>query len=190
MTGSPEPTRAEVSDVANAVLDHADAVMLSAETAVGKYPVEAVKMMNDIVTETQAYHDEIYQPTRVVYAAARTAAALAAAVRDIAAAEDIAAVAVFTITGRTALMFAKQRLDLPILALTPERSALRKMCLYYGVKPILAPMVEHTRQILALASKFALDTNIAKAGDKIVVVSGRPIGKAGTTNTLVVHTLP
>ena len=190
MTSSPEPTRAEVSDVANAVLDHADAVMLSAETAVGKYPVEAVKMMNDIVTETQAYHDEIYQPTRVVYAAARTAAALAAAVRDIAAAEDIAAVAVFTITGRTALMFAKQRLDLPILALTPERSALRKMCLYYGVKPILAPMVEHTRQILALASKFALDTNIAKAGDKIVVVSGRPIGKAGATNTLVVHTLP
>ncbi|MHC4982378.1 MAG: pyruvate kinase [Planctomycetota bacterium] len=187
MTTSPKPTRAEVSDVANAVLDHADAVMLSGETAVGKYPVEAVKVMNDIVAETQAYHDEIYQPTRVEFAAARTAAALAAAVREIAAAEEIAAVAVFTITGRTALMFAKQRLGVPILALSPDRAAARKMCLYYGVKSALAPMVEHTRQILPLASKFAVELGVAKAGEKIVVISGRPIGKPGATNTLVVH---
>jgi len=175
--------------VANAVLDHADAVMLSGETAVGKYPVEAVKVMNAVVAETQAYHDETYQPTRVAYAPALTAASLAAAVREIAAAEDIAAVAVFTITGRTALMFAKQRLPLPILALTPERAALRRMCLYYGVRPVLAPMVEHTGEILSLASRFAVETGMAKAGQKMVVISGRPIGKAGATNTLVVHTV-
>jgi pyruvate kinase len=189
MTTSPEPTRAEVSDVANAVLDHADAVMLSGETAIGKYPVAAVKMMNDIVAETQAYHDETYQPTRVAYAPGRTAAALAAAVRQITAVEDIAAVAVFTITGSTALLFAKNRLACPILALSPHQAALRKMCLYYGVTPALAPMVEHTREILPLASKLIVEMGIARAGQKIVVVSGRPIGRAGTTNTLVVHTV-
>jgi len=186
MTASPEPTRAEVSDVANAVLDHADAVMLSGETAVGKYPVKAAEMMNEIAAAVQEYHDEIYQPMPVA-GAAGTASALASAVREVIASEDIAAVAVFTISGRTALTFAKQRLKCPILALTPDRAALRRMCLYYGVEPVLAPIVTHTRQILSMANKYARKTGMAKPGRKIVVVSGRPIGKSGTTNTLVVH---
>jgi len=190
MRTSPTPTRAEVSDVANAVLDHADAVMLSGETAVGKYPVQAVAMMNDIVSAMQAYHDEIAPLPQVKSAPQQAAAGLARAVREIISAEEIAAVAVFTITGATARLFAKHRLPRPILAMSPNIESVRRMCLYYGVaatRQVRQP--EHTREILALASKAAMENRLAKKGDKIVVVSGRPIGAPGNTNTLVVHTI-
>jgi len=189
MTASPMPTRAEVSDVANAVLDLADAVMLSGETAVGKYPVEAVRMMNDIVAQVQAYHDETYIPTRLHISAARTEAALAGAVRRIIDVEEIAAVAVFSVTGTTARMLAKSRLPVPILAMSPQEAAVRRMCLYYGVEPVRADAPKHTRDVLALASRFLRERGLARTGEKAVVVSGRPIDRPGTTNTIVVHTV-
>jgi len=190
MTSCATPTRAEVSDVANAVLDHADAVMLSGETAVGKFPVESVRMMNDVVASIQAYHDTMAAPTVLAYAPEPTAAALAAAVREIIAIENIAAVAVFTISGTTARMFAKHRLPCPILGISPHEAAVRRMCLYYGVQAVQGKTVEHTREVLDLATEFALLRKIAKPGDKMVVVSGRPLGRSGQTNTLVVHTIP
>ena len=190
MTVRPTPTRAEVSDVANAVLDHADAVMLSGETAVGKYPVRAVAMMNDIVSSIQAYHDEhLDLRRRVADTPAALVSSLAMAVREIIAAEDIAAVAAFTISGTTARILAKSRLTCPILALSPESATVRRMCLYYGVASVQAELREHTREVLALAERFAVAQGIARAGQKIVVVSGRPLGKPGTANTLVVHTV-
>ena len=190
MTQAPSPTRAEVSDVANAVLDHADAVMLSGETAIGKYPVRTVAMMNDIVTNIQAYHDEqLDLRRRVGDTPAAMVSSLAAAIREIIAAEDIAAVAAFTISGTTARILAKSRLTCPIMALSPELDTVRQMCLYYGVESMQAALQEHTRDVLALAQKFAVDRRIARPGDKIVVVSGRPLGKPGTANTLVVHTI-
>jgi len=189
MTHSPTPTRAEVSDVANAVLDHADAVMLSGETAVGEFPAAAVRVMNGIVRETQSYDDETAGAVRVTYAPAATAAALASAVREIIAVEDIAAVAVYTATGTTARMFAKSRLPCPILGISQDLSAVRRMCLYYGVTARQAEAPEHTRDVLALAERFALELKLAEKGDRIVVVSGRPIGEPGATNTLVVHTI-
>jgi len=189
MTHAPTPTRAEVSDVANAVLDHADAVMLSGETAIGEYPVQAVRMMDRIVAEIQAYHDETAQPTPILYMPARTSAALARAVWEILRAEKIAAVAVFTATGTTARMFAKARLPCPILALSPDIAAVRRMCLYYGVESVQAETPEHTRDVLALAARYAVQRGLARVGEKIVVVSGRPLGKPGATNTLVVHTI-
>jgi len=187
MTHAPSPTRAEVSDVANAVLDHADAVMLSGETAVGEFPVAAVRMMDDIVRQTQAYHDETAQAVRVSYAPARTAAALAGAVREVLTVEDVAAVAVYTATGTTARMLAKSRLPCPILALAASDAVVRRMCLYYGVASRRAEPPEHTRDVLKLAERFALDCGVAETGDRIVVVSGRPIGQPGAANTLVVH---
>ncbi|HUS91031.1 MAG TPA: pyruvate kinase [Phycisphaerae bacterium] len=187
MTHSPTPTRAEVSDVANAVLDHADAVMLSGETAVGEFPAAAVRMMNDIVRQTQAYHDETSAAVRVVHASARTVAALAAGVKAMLAAEDIAAVAVYTATGTTARLLAKSRLPCPILAMAADVAVVRRMCLYYGVAARQAPAPEHTREVLKLAERFAADLGVAKRGDRIVVVSGRPIGRPGAANTLVVH---
>lgn len=191
MTEAPSPTRAEVSDVANAVLDCADAVMLSAETASGRFPVEAVATMNDVVAAIEAYHDATVSPAPVTSAAAPTVAALAAAVREIVGRLDIAAVAVFTATGTTARVLSKHRLARPIVALSPDAAALRRMQLFYGVDPLLAPiMPEHTREVLDMASRYILQAGLARSGDQIVVLSGRPMNTPGTTNTLVVHRLP
>jgi len=191
MTQAPTPTRAEVSDVANAVLDHTDAVMLSGETAVGKYPARTVGMMNDIVASIQVYHDEQLAPRR--HRAGDTpqtlAWSLAEAVRTIAADDDVAAVAVFTMTGTTARILAKSRLACPVLALSPELGTVRRMCLYYGIESVQADLQEHTSDVLDLAEKFALEKNIASPGQKIVVVTGRPLGTPGMANTLVVHTV-
>ena len=189
MTTSPTPTRAEVSDVANAVLDHADAVMLSGETAVGKFPGGAVRMMNQIVQQMQTYYDETTEPMRVSYSQAQTEAALASAVREIIAVEPIAAVAVYTASGTTARLFSKSRLSRPILGLAPNSRIARRMCLYYGVLARVAAPPEHTREVLALAEKFAIEVGIASPGDKIVVISGRPVGEPGFANTIVVHTV-
>ena len=191
MTEHATPTRAEVSDVANAVLDLTDAVMLSGETAVGKFPVRAVAMMNDIVAHTEAFAKEAEAPAvRVAADAASTTAALAAAVREIIAVEDIAAVAVFTLTGATARLLAKTRLAVPILALSPDPAAVRRMCLDYGVAPMQALEPEHTRDVLAMAGTRAVEAGLAEAGQKLVVLSGRPLDQPGKTNTLVVHTIP
>jgi pyruvate kinase len=174
--------------VANAVLDHADAVMLSGETAVGRYPVEAVTVMNETVDAIQGYHDEIYAGPRVTYADSPTTAAIARAVREIIQQEDIAAVAVHTATGATARMLAKNRLPCPILALSPSPQAVRRMVLYYGVIPRQVDRTpEHTRDVLGRAEEIACGLGIARDGERIVVVSGRPLGKPGCTNTLVVH---
>ena len=190
MTHSAVPTRAEVSDVGNAVLDHADAVMLSGETAVGQFPVEAVRMMDRVVQEVQAYHDETDSACEMSNTIEQeTTAALGSAVRAVLKEEDIAAVAVFTATGTTARLLAKMRLSRPILAMSGSLSAVRKMCLYYGVQPTRADAPKHTRDVLTLASKLVLERHMAQRGDKIVVLSGRPIGQPGATNTLVVHTV-
>ncbi|HAU37592.1 MAG TPA: pyruvate kinase [Phycisphaerales bacterium] len=190
MTACETPTRAEVSDVANAVLDHADAVMLSGETAVGKFPVEAASMMNRIVSAMQAYHDEQDAPAPPRTTGGRTVDALAHATREIVALGGLQAVAVFTATGATARLLAKNRLSCPILALSPTREVVRRTCLYYGVAAVQqADPPEHTREILAIASRLAVEKGLARRGDRILVVSGRPIGKPGHTNTLVVHTV-
>jgi len=190
MTTSPTPTRAEVSDVANAVLDLADAVMLSGETAVGDYPVAAVRMMDRIAAEMQLHDEESRnaEPVRILRAP-QTVASLARAVQTITAAQPIAAIAAFTITGGTARILSKQRPTCPILGISPDPDVVRRMCLYYGVRSTRAGLVEHTTDVLKLAAEFALDLGLAAAGDDIIVVSGRPLGKTGATNTLVVHTI-
>jgi pyruvate kinase len=189
MTHSAVPTRAEVSDVANAVLDHTDAVMLSGETSIGEYPIRAVEMMDSVVREMQAYYDEAACDLEVVHSPIRTSAALASAVRTVLASEKIAAVAVFTATGTTARLLAKSRLPSPILAMSPDIGTVRRMCLYYGVQSVQAKTPAHTRDVVSLAQKHCLAKGIAGEGDRIVVLSGRPIGKPGATNTLVVHTI-
>ena len=188
MTHAPQPTRAEVSDVANAVLDRADAVMLSGETAVGEYPVETVRMMNRIVLRAQECEQGIAPAVR--FEGARIAAALAGAVRSLVQEEPIAAVGVFTASGTTARMFSKIRLPVPVLAMSQSRTAVRRMCLYYGVQTALVQAPEHTREVLARAAALAVERELARPGDNLVVISGRPIGVAGATNTLVVHTIP
>jgi pyruvate kinase len=189
MTSSPLPTRAEVADVANAVLDGADAVMLSGETAVGKHPVRAVEMMNEIAAAAEEYEIERGVPMRVRYAPSPTTAALADAARAVIEAEEIAAVAVYTATGTTASVMSQHRLTVPILALAPSQKVVRQMGLLFGVWAVAEPAPEHTRDVLAAAEKHLRQRGMVRAGDRIVVLSGRPIHVAGRTNTLVVHTI-
>ncbi len=190
MTTSPTPTRAEVSDVANAVLDLADAVMLSGETAVGDHPVAAVRMMDRIAAEMQAYDDQAKETGSVeIPSAPQTVGSLARAVQHIADSQPIAAIAAFTITGNTARILSKQRPRCPILGISPDPEIVRRMCLYYGVRSTQAGLVAHTTDVLKLASEFAVELGLAGPGDNIIVISGRPLGKTGVTNTLVVHTI-
>jgi pyruvate kinase len=190
MTTGPMPTRAEVSDVANAVQDLADAVMLSGETAVGEYPSAAVRMMDRIAAEMQSYHDGKHELGPIEgLQAPQTVASLTKAVHAITASQPIAAIAAFTITGSTARILSKQRPQCPILGISPELAVVRQMCLYYGVQSLQAGLVEHTTDVLELAAKFAVDQSVAESGDNIIVISGRPLGKTGVTNTLVVHTI-
>ena len=190
MTDHASPTRAEVSDVANAVLDHADAVMLSGETAVGKFPVETVAMMNATVEAIQAWHDnaltDIDIRPRCVSA---STAALADSIRAIAARETIAAIAVFTLTGQTARIFSKHRPACPILGLSPDPATVRRLALYYGVLGQHTPMLINIGQVLDTAAERAVQLGIARHGDKLAVVCGQPFGVAGLTNTLVIHTV-
>jgi len=195
MTASPTPTRAEVSDVANAIYDGTDAVMLSGETAVGKYPVKAVRMMDDIARHVERHFAQTGGPRRRfadVGEATRLdgpTAAIARAVHTLVHNEPVKAVVAYTLSGHTALTLAKMRLPVPILALTPNPRTLQQACLYYGVQTGHADMVKHTRDVLKQAAIHARRLRWAHKGNKIVVVSGRPLGKDGTTNTLVVHTV-
>ncbi len=190
MTHSATPTRAEVSDVANAVLDFADAVMLSGETAVGDYPRQAVEMMNDIVHAVEGYHDQNHDHIDDVASAFPTAASIARGVHAILEAQDVQAVGVYTVTGTTALALAKQRLGRCVLAITPSRETARRMAMYYGVEPVVCTdKPQHTRDVLAEVSRLALEKGMVVSGQQVLVVSGRPLGVPGSANTIVVHTV-
>ncbi len=192
MTTSAVPTRAEVSDVANAVFDGADAVMLSGETAVGLNPERAVRMMDKITNRVERYLGETPEVTgakTLPAAGPESLQSIARAVRTLVTNDSIKAVVAFTHTGATARCLSKMRLPVPILALSPNKHVLQQMCLLYGVEGKLAPLVEHTNEILSIATAEIRKLAWAKKGQKIVVVSGRPIGQAGRTNTLVVETV-
>jgi pyruvate kinase len=128
--------------------------------------------------------------SRVDHASAPTEAAIASAVRAIMDKEHIAAVAVYTATGTTALLMAKNRLRCPILALSHDRAIMRRTCLYYGVTAFQAIQPVHSQEVLSLAARFAIESGIVRSGQKMIVISGHPIGEPGHTNTLVVYAIP
>lgn len=189
MIRSPQPTRAEVSDVANAVFDHADAVMLSGETAIGDYPVETVDAMRRIVVEAERYAEEQPKHWPAPVIEPRTTAALAASVRTIMELRPVAAIALGTATGVTARVLAKNRPPCPILALASEPGVVRRACLYYGVTPLLTPTAATLEQFLDQAHRGLVDLGLARRGDYTIVMAGRNLSTPGGTNGLMVEQL-
>jgi pyruvate kinase len=190
MIVSPRPTRAEVSDVANAVFDRVDAVMLSAESAIGKYPIAAVAAMRDTVIAADTYQDHSGSvPVPLALPQASTTAALAGALHNIMALQPIAAVAVFTVSGTTARLIAKNRPPCPIVALSANLPTLRRCCLYHGVMPHRVETPQDTIDAVKLASRVCAQLELARPGERIIILAGHPFDVPGNTNGLIVMTM-
>ncbi len=191
MINSPSPTRAEVSDTANAIIDFTDAVMLSGETAVGKYPVEAAKTIRRIAQVTEAYLDEsrVVQPRIDTSDALLLTAAMAHSVAQITEDIDAKLVAVWSETGSAARLLSKARIDVPILAFSSNERVCRQMCLHYGVIPRCRTIPSDAEQFTKLVDELVLERAWLGKGDIIVLVAGQPIGTAGTTNAIMVHSV-
>jgi pyruvate kinase len=185
MISAPTPTRAEASDVATAVFDGADAVMLSAETAAGQYPIEAVTIMDRIVARVEK--DDGWRgltDRRRPEPEKTTSGAIAAAASQIAQTVDAAAIAALTNSANTALRVARERPTAPILGLTPNNETARRLTLTWGVHPVVAPLTHSMTETVAVATKIARTEGIAEPGQDIVIVAGMPFGKSGSTNAL------
>jgi len=191
MIQSPTATRAEVSDVANAILDFTDAVMLSGETAVGKYPVKAAQTIERIARVTETYLDKLdgTHPRSITTDELLLTAAMARSVGQIVEDIDAKLVAVWSQSGSSTRFLSKARIDVPILALSSDERSCRQMCLYYGVIPCCRPIPEDIRHFTYLVDKLIIENNWAQAGDRIVLVAGRPLSAAGTTNSIHVHNI-
>jgi len=183
MIASPVPTRAEVSDVATAVFDGADAVMLSAESAVGKYPIEAIRTMDRIAIEAEKdpSYGAIVHATRTP-PQATAADAIAAAAHTVADTLKLAAIICYTATGSTALRVARERPGLPVIGLTPVLATARRLAMAWGVHCVLTSDPENQAAVVRKACRIAFDEGFAKAGDGVIIVAGVPLGSPGTTN--------
>lgn len=188
MVDSPTPTRAEVSDVANAILDSADCVMLSAETAIGKYPVEAVRMITRVGEKTEAFLATIKRETKVLSPEMRRVTTAVAHGADLLARElDARVVAVWTEAGNTARLLSKHRLDQPVVGLCPDEHVCRRMAMYYGVRPIVAKRRPSTRDMTVQVDRLLVEGGLAAAGDLVVIVAGTHLDEPGATNALLIH---
>jgi pyruvate kinase len=186
MIGASRPTRAEASDVANAVLDGADAVMLSGETSVGRYPVEAVATMSRIVSAAEEDLSRVPQvvtePTSISGAIARAAASVGTTV-------GASALVAFTQTGTTARLLAEHRSPIPLLAFTPVAEVRSQLALTWGVETFLVPSVHHTDDMVRQVDSSMLGLGRMQPGEYVTIVAGSPPATAGSTNAMRVHRL-
>ncbi|WP_062305848.1 pyruvate kinase [Alicyclobacillus sendaiensis] len=191
MQRNPRPTRAEASDVANAIFDGTDAIMLSGETAAGRYPLESVRTMAQIAERAEAAiaHDEVSyrHRTEVTHTVSDS---LAHAVRTLAADLDVVSIITATTSGHTARCVSKHRPMTPIIAVTPFDHVARRLTLYWGVLPVVVSDVAGTTdELLASSVQGALSTGYVHKGDRVIIMGGIPAGTAGTTNFMKVHTV-
>jgi pyruvate kinase len=200
MIKNPRPSRAEASDVANAIFDGSDAVMLSGETAVGKYPIQAVEMMDAIIRRAEAQLDKWGHWGGSLGEAASTegflkegrhddALSITRAARELADDRNVAAIAVFTETGRTAQLMAKARPRAPILAFTPVECTFRQLPMLWGVIPFLVPYVDTLEAMLKDVEKAIVTTTPLQPGQQVVLLSGFPIGAMRPPNMALLHTI-
>jgi pyruvate kinase len=187
MTENPRPTRAEASDVANAIFDGSDAVMLSAETASGKYPVEAVSMMARIIEEAETSIKEFARPgTQEKLKVAETVAELVChASREL----HMKWIVVFTHSGFTARLISRYRPLVPIAAFSPEAETRRRLALVWGVAPLEIPDLRKVDQLAEISEKRLLEEKLVRKGDVIAMVAGTPMGVRGTTNFMKFHVI-
>jgi pyruvate kinase len=185
MIVAPVPTRAEASDVATAIYEGADAVMLSAESASGRHPVEAVRMMSSIVVHTES--DPNY---RQGIAASRSeplaiaADAIGSAMREVTSLLDAAATVAYTSSGYSALRMARERPRAPIIGMTPRLATARRLALVWGVRAVLCHEVADVPEMAELAGRTAFKEGFGEVGRTIVISAGMPFGASGTTNLL------
>jgi pyruvate kinase len=190
MITAPVPTRAEVSDVATAVFDGADAVMLSAESAVGQYPAEAIAMMDRIAIEVEAdpMYDAIVHATKIDHVPTGPGA-IAAAARTIGDTLDLKAIVCYTATGSTAMRVARERPGLPVIALTPVPATARKLACVWGIQSFLTSDPQNLADMVSKACRIAFDEGFAKAGEGIIITAGVPLGSPGATNMIRIAVL-
>ena len=194
MIERPYPTRAEASDVANAILDGTDAVMLSGETAVGAYPVKAVQTMSTIAANAE---EHLPQDRWTQLASSRTdvkshhpvTEAISQATVEVALAVGAAAIVTSTVSGTTARMVARHRPSMPVIAATPNPRTLHHLALVWGVQPVLVEGFEHTDEMIQVTVEAACKLGIVSWGDVIAITAGIPFGGRGKTNFLKVHTV-
>jgi len=185
MIDAPTPTRAEASDVANAVYQGADGVMLSAESAVGRHPAATVAIMDRIIRAVEA--DAGYWRALALDIASpepTTADAIALSARQIADVLGCAGVIAYTRTGSTALRLARERPECGVVAITPVIETARRLCLSWGVRSIVTSDATNIEDMVEIAESAARKLGIARAGDRIVVTAGIPFGRPGKTNTI------
>jgi pyruvate kinase len=189
MREQPVPTRAEVNDVANAILDGTDAVMLSDETTIGKYPVEAVRMMAQIA-QTIESSDYGKNLNRTIDSQTNSAEdAVTAAIAKEAGAVEAVAIVALSESGHTGRLVARHRPKMPILVLTPHPKTYFQSLLVYGCVPVLVSPVKSAIEAIALARKTLVDYKVGKKGDNFVLGAGMPFGKSGATNMLIIEKL-
>jgi pyruvate kinase len=185
MVTAPVPTRAEASDVATAIYDGADAVMLSAESASGKYPVEAVRMMSSIIAQTEAdpYYREAINTAQTTHSPVPSDA-IGVAVRGVADLLKVSAVVAYTSSGYSALRMARERPQAPIMGMTPRLAVARQLALAWGVYPVLCHEVMDVLEMSDWACQTAKKEGLGQTGETIVISAGVPFGTSGTTNLL------
>jgi pyruvate kinase len=186
MIGASRPTRAEASDVANAVLDGADAVMLSGETSVGSYPVEAVATMSRIIT---AAEEDLGRVPRIESEPTSISGAIAQAAATVGTTVGASALVAFTQTGTTARLLAEHRSPIPLLAFTPVAEVRSQLALTWGVETFLVPAVEHTDDMVRQVDSSMLGLGRMEPGEYVTIVAGSPPATAGSTNAMRVHRL-
>lgn len=191
MIHAPRPTRAEASDVANAIFDGTDAVMLSGETAAGEYPIKAVEVMHAIICQAE---DHLQQwgrrcSTPEPMTDGDDAFYLSRAAGELARDRNVAAIAVFTKSGRTALLLSKMRPEVPILAFTPQLQTYRWLNLLWNVMPFLVPHAETIEEMLASVEKAMLSNQAISPGQQVVLVCGYPVSMSRPANMALLHTI-
>ena len=187
MISAPRPTRAEASDVANAVLDGADAVMLSGETSIGQYPVDTVETMARIVGAAE--QESLRASHMLNRVPETTGGAIARAAAEIGATVGARALVAFTMSGETARRLARYRSPIPLMAFTTEDLTRGRLSLTWGTETNLVPWVDNTDDMVRQVEHELLQHTDYNRGDKIVIVAGSPPGTTGSTNSLRVHRL-